>query len=301
MDSGSLSAIARDSVVGLQNQCRIPELPARIRFHPSAEVLLRCCSAMAAFKLSKWYLDCVTDSGDTSIAYTGSVAWGLIRLHYSSVLESAGDRIAERHTLLEQEEPETLDSVISWNAKALRVEGLWRSQVAAVRETVFTCDEGTVEWDCIMPQARVSVGPRTGLGYAEHLTMTIPPWKLPIDTLRWGRFTGESNWAVWIDCQGEFARRIVYLNGNTISASTLADEEIKFENGAVLAMDRSLVLRNGPLGTTVLSKIPGLNRTFPARLLEVNECKWRSRAHLRLPNGKNVQGWAIHEKVCWPK
>ena len=43
---------------------------------------------MAAFRLSKWYLDCVTDSGDASIAYTGTVDWGFVHLHFSSLLET---------------------------------------------------------------------------------------------------------------------------------------------------------------------------------------------------------------------
>src|SRR5262249_41246921 len=142
---------------------------------------------------------------------------------------------------------------------------------------------------------------RVGLGYAEHLTMTIPPWQLPIENLRWGRFISASDWAVWIDWQGEFSRRIVYLNGKKVSTLALEDEQVKFEDGALLAMDRSLVIRDGPLGTTALSGIPGLNKTFPARILQVNECKWRSRGRLQLPDGATVEGWVIHERVSWPR
>ena len=90
------------------------------------------------------------------------------------------------------------------------------------------------------------------------------------------------------------------MNGEEVPTRVLEDEKIKFENGALLTMDRSLVIRDGPLGTTALSGIPGVNKTFPARILQVNECKWRSRARLQSPNGTAVEGWVIHEKVSWP-
>lgn len=40
---------------------------------------------MAGFELSKWYLDCVTDSGRTLVAYTGVVRWGPMRLDYPGI------------------------------------------------------------------------------------------------------------------------------------------------------------------------------------------------------------------------
>jgi hypothetical protein len=142
---------------------------------------------------------------------------------------------------------------------------------------------------------------RCGLGYAEHLTMTVPPWKLPIQTLRWGRFTSASDWIVWIDWQGEFSRRIVYRNGKNAAPSVLEDDRIEFDDGYRLRMDRSLTIREGALGTTALSAVPGIRKTFPARLLEIDECKWRSRGRLEKPGSPAVEGWAIHEIVTWPK
>jgi hypothetical protein len=119
--------------------------------------------------------------------------------------------------------------------------------------------------------------------------------------LRWGRFTSASDWVVWIDWQHEFSRRIVYKNGKEVSTAALEDERIEFDDGSCLLMDRSLVLREGPLGTNALSMVPGIRKTFPARLLEIDECKWRSHARLERPGAPAVEGWAIHERVVWPK
>jgi len=70
---------------------------------------------------------------------------------------------------------------------------------------------------------------------------------------------------------------------------------MEFQDGARLSLDCSLVLRQGPLGSTALSVIPGIRQTFPARMLQVNETKWRSQGRLECPGGSTVQGWAIHE------
>jgi len=254
---------------------------------------------MPAFQLSKWYLDCVTDDGDASIAYVGSAGWGALRLHYSSLLESAGQSVRTRHSLRE-ELLDVCDCSIKWNSNALGVEGEWRADAAAVRETVFESEAGRIEWRCVMPRARVRIGGHEGLGYAEHLSMTIAPWKLPIRTLRWGRFGAASDWVVWIDWDGDYTKRIVYRNGNAVAARRVEDDHISFEDGSRLVMDRSLPIRQGALGTTVLSMIPGIRETFPARLMQVSESKWRSRARLERAGGEVVEGWAIHEVVKWP-
>jgi hypothetical protein len=254
-----------------------------------------------AFKLSKWYLDSVTGAGDVSIAYTGSVRWGLIHLHYSSLLETTAGCVTTRSSLREQAEPMLQGDSLRWQSSALDFDGRWQADSVALRETVYSGVDGAIEWDCLMPQARTSLQDRCGLGYAEHLTMTVPPWKMAIQTLRWGRFTSESDWIVWIDWQGDFSRRIVYRNGKDDPPRVLEDDKIKFSDGCRLLMDRSLTIREGPLGTTALSAIPGIRKTFPTRLLEIDECKWRSRARLEKPGSPAVEGWAIHERVTWPK
>jgi len=254
---------------------------------------------MASFYLSKWYLDYVTDQGDVEIAYTGKVHWGPVRLHYSSVLKTTDERIRERHSLRPQRPPQQEDSTISWRSKALNCDTSWEAASPSVRETVYRSTKGSIEWNCLMPLARAIARERSGLGYVEHLEMTIPPWELPIRTLRWGRFTSASDWVTWIDWKGEFSRGIVCMNGQVIPCPTIEDARLKAEDGTRLLMDRSLVLRDGPLGTTALSVVPGIRRMFPAQLLQMSECKWRSRSRLERKGKIPVEGWAIHEKVSW--
>ena len=79
----------------------------------------------------------------------------------------------------------------------------------------------------------------------------------------------------------------------------IQDDVLEFGDGTRLELDRSLVVRQGPLGTTALSAF--VSKTLPARIFQVNECKWRSRARLHQPSGSTVEGWAIHERVDWPR
>jgi len=253
------------------------------------------------FHLTKWYLDCVNEAGDVFIGYVGHLEWGFLNLHYSSVLSTEKSQITQRNSLRERSLPLLDCSSICWNSAEFGVTGMWQPCGSEVRETVFEDSSGSVQWHCLMPRARVQIGNETGLGYAEHLTMTIAPWKIPIDRLQWGRFCNESDSIVWIDWRGEYSKRIVYVNGAPAAASAIDDRQIAFEDGSRLTMDHSLTLREGPLGSTALSSIPGVANTLPARLLQVNECKWRSRARFERPEHPAVEGWAIHEIVQWPK
>ena len=256
---------------------------------------------MAAFQLSKWYLDCITDSGNALIVYVGDLRWGPVHLHYSSLLRSDGNVVTQHNSLRKPSLPALDGNSISWNSDHFDFSAAWLSDAREVRETVFTSEEGSVEWRCLMPIANVRTKNESGLGYVEHLTMTVAPWKIPIQNLRWGRFGSRSDWVVWIDWQGDFSNRILYRNGKPATVSRLDDRQITFDDGSRLTMDRSLTLRSGPLGTTALASIPGVAKTFPARLLRVNECKWRSRARLDCSGCPPAEGWGIHEIVSWPK
>ena len=255
---------------------------------------------MAAFRLSKWYLDCVDGAGEASIVYVGAVRWGAFHLDYSSILETHGERISCRRSLRAVTVPALRNNSVVWRSKALEIEGEWRGGASRLTETVFESPAGRIDWHCLMPRADARMGDRSGFGYVERLEMTIAPWKLPLRTLRWGRFGSASDWIVWIDWRGEFTRALSYVNGRAAQASSFQDDRVEFEDGSRLVMGPPLILRQGPLGSTALSAIPGL-RSAPVRLLQVNECKWRSPARLEQPGRPAVEGWVIHERVEWPQ
>ena len=262
---------------------------------------MRSFRSLNGFRLSKWYLDCVSEAGDASIIYTGDVDWHGVRIHYSSLLDCTSGRVTIRRSLRRRNDPELEDGLLSWRNKPLHVSAAWRSSSIPLHDTIFENTDGAVEWNCVMPWANARICQRSGLGYVEHVTLTVPPWTLPIRKLRWGRFTSNSDWIVWIDWVGECNRRIAFVNGEASVPLALSDGRIEFAGGLYLEMDCSLTIRDGALGSTVLSSIPGVRNSFPARLFQIRECKWRSRARFGRPGLPAIEGWAIHEAVGWPE
>ncbi len=260
-----------------------------------------------AFELSKWYADCATEQGGAVIVYRAELRWRGPVIHYASLLESHdGLPARSRFSLRKRPAPAVRDGRIEWKSPAWSAEACWREPGPGIREVLFDSEAGSVEWDCLAPRAaaEVRIGaepPYRGWGYVERLRMTLPPWRLPIRELRWGRFVNSTDALVWIDWRGPYNRQVVYYNGSPAAAGAIGDREIALQNGeAVLTLDKGTVLRDGALGSTALSVFPNARRLFPASILGVRERKWLSRAVLRRPGREDSFGMAIHEVVEWP-
>jgi hypothetical protein len=263
-------------------------------------------SMTPAFELSKWYADCLTDVGDALIIYHARLRWRTPTIHYSNLLIHEPGRPARSRFSLRNQPAPIHKEEIKWKSPAWNAEGSWRKIAPAVREILFDSAAGSVEWNCVAPRssAEVRIGegrPYRGYGYVEHLRVTIPPWRLPIRQLRWGRFVNACDALVWIDWRGSYNKQVVYYNGSLVSASAISDGEIALaDGGAVLKLNTSTTLREGVLGATALSVLPNIERLFPASILGIHECKWLSRAVLRRHGQPDSVGMAIHEVVEWP-
>lgn len=261
---------------------------------------------MARFELSKWYADCVTERAEAAILYQAELRWGAVHLHYSSLLMKVAETPARSdYSLQRQTSPALEDGELNWESTKWKVRGVWTGLGEGQRKTLYASGSSLLDWNCIAPRAKVSLQignapPLQGWGYAEHLRLTVAPWKLPIKRLRWGRFVNATDTVVWIDWSGTFVRRDVFWNGRSVDAREIGDTEIVFEDGWVMSLDRGAVLRDGILGATALAVIPNLNRLFPDSILNMRECKWLSRAVLRRAGMPDSVGMAIHEVVEWP-
>lgn len=166
-----------------------------------------------------------------------------------------------------------------------------------------------VSWSCVAPAADVALvldgRSIRGTGYVERLDLSIVPWSLPIHELRWGRWIGRDHATnasnplrsvVWIDWRGTYPLTLNLLDGQPIEGC-VSDECVRLGD-VTLALPKDATLREGPIGTTALGAIPGVNRVLPAGLLESHEHKWLGRSMLRAPgNQGSPAGWAIHELV----
>ena len=134
------------------------------------------------FFLSKWYLDCVADSGDAAVFYWASLSWGPLRLRYgAALLGPIEGKPTHRYTLRPESEPVFAETGrLAWSSDRLEAGGTWTPRAEGIRRTLLDEDHGRVEWHCVCPRAHatVRVGDRAvhGSGYVEHLTMTVKPW-----------------------------------------------------------------------------------------------------------------------------
>jgi hypothetical protein len=137
-----------------------------------------------------------------------------------------------------------------------------------------------------------------GCGYAEWLTMTLPPWRIPFRRLRWGRFHGAEHSLVWIDLRGGCSRTWVFADGIERPDGEVRAETVTLAaEGSTLVLDRGITLRSGRLLRTGLRPLRLLVSLVP-RWRDAHESKWLTRAVLAGPRGR-TEGWAVHEEVTW--
>jgi hypothetical protein len=258
------------------------------------------------FRLSKWYMDGVSDSGEAFIGYAAELNWKRLKLGYASVLDfepAAGLRSAT--TLHGFDQPELCGDVVRWRAPALRTTAAWAGPAgsSAITHRLFESPAGVLDWRCHLPRARFTCdrleGPSLeGWGYVEQLDMRVLPWNLPIDELRWGRFVSPTDSLVWIEWRGPSPLRVVYHNGRLVSDAGIEDDQVTLDGGrGALALTDGVVIREGTLASVLFPAAPWLGKLIPSRFLATWECKWRSRGAMSCGGADPSTGWAIHEVV----
>lgn len=252
------------------------------------------------FELVKWYMDCVTDRGDLAVVYCAEFRWRRIRASFSSVLTVVNAAIESR-SAMGGYRLSSADGLISVKIPRLRLWGNWTADAVSVERTVYEDARGSVHWNCLQPRSvvRLQMGERefVGLGYAECLRVTLPPWQLPMRELRWGRFVSPGDALAWVDWQGDYSTSFAIHNGQACEPQTVTDAEVVMQGG-MLRMDESFSLRAGQVGSTVLPGVPALGKLLPRSLFNIEEHKWRSRGVLNASD-RISHGWVIHEVVDW--
>jgi len=251
--------------------------------------------------LRKWYLDVVTDDGTAAILYWATVKVSGVRLGYAATLVTTpdGDRLQSATPFAGDAPDAAEDGTIAVRHSELSVDGTWDPLDRAAERTLLDTDAGAVRWHALAPRCRVTctIGDRTltGLGYVELLTLTLPPWKLPIDTLHWGRLLTAEHSATWIRWEGAHPLSVLLVDGAAVEAPTIDTHALAWPGGRATLETRE-TMRDGPIGPKVLSAVPGIAKLAPASLLLARETKWRSEGRLVL--GDDVShGQAIHEVV----
>lgn len=255
------------------------------------------------FQLDKWYLDCVTEAGTVVCGHWATVRWGPARLRYAaSLVGRSGDEHAAlaRYTLRPGPPPAVRGDLVEWAAASVGVSGTWCVLEPAVERLLYEGPNGSIRWSCLGPRASavLRTGAETvrGTGYVERLTMSVPPWRLPFRTLRWGRFHGPGRTLVWIDWGEGLSRHWVFDAGGEDAGGRVCADGITLGGGR-LVLPAGTTLRGGALRRTALRPLGRLVGLVPG-WRAAHETKWLTRA--RLESGdETLEGWAVHEVVTW--
>jgi len=256
--------------------------------------------------LSKWYCDCVTESGQAFIGYHAHLRAGFLDIPYAATILGAGGGSAVQQTSFRKTPAPVLEeSGLRWSSPSLGVKGVWVPDIQPCRRTLLASPGTSIVWRCHVPRARtrVEVGKETvlvGLGYAEQLFISQKKWRIPFSELLWGRFLSPGDVLVWIEWRGAAAAQWVFFNGADISDAAISGERIELPGvAALLEMQDLSVLRTGTLGEAVFPEHPFARRLFPSSLRDGEETKWLARGTLTR-NGRKSTGWVIQELVRWP-
>lgn len=242
-------------------------------------------------------------AGRVVIGHWASFAWRGLGFSWQSVVLCEPEGPPRRRTSLARDPaPVRRDGAIEWNSPALECSIHAEPLLDSVALRLLDAPGGTVDWTCEAPAARVSVElarhpPIRGPGYAERLSMTIPPWRLPIRELRWGRWHDAegARSIVWIDWRGPAPRTWVIADGRSVPDATVTDSGLS-AGGLSLTLSGSRDLEARALDD-VLRSIPPLQSMLPKALLALRERRWKSSGTLRSGATAPVTGEAIHELV----
>lgn len=259
---------------------------------------------MSSFHLTKWYLDCVSDTGHALIGYAALIRWRGLRLALTGLLTYDGNTAhSQAYPSFCWRPPVESADLINWNSPSLALSGQWCSSAPPVHRVLYQAGGNEIVWHCLQPSSLVRVDFAdgrnvTGRGYVERLDMTGFPREIGLHHLQWGRFVSEDQSVIWICWNNDPAQTHLFLNGGNVAGS-VGDDRVASVGQFELRLSDSRLLRTGAIGKTVLASIPLIRAVLPGRVMSINEEKWLSKGTLTRADGSSAVGWTIHERVSF--
>jgi len=258
------------------------------------------------FYVEKWFLDCISHTGETMIFYVANLRWHRWEVPYTSWLwYDPGSGTKRRSRFHHVHLPDQEGNIINWVDPRFGIRGRWESRADILTARLFESSEGYLDWNCYQPisKVRLKAGDRQleCTGYAEQLILSIAPWKIPMEELRWGRYGHQKDYMVWIDIRGERNQTWLWYNGEKIDHVAITDNLIQLPSrNLILTMKNPIPLEAEKKIfkiATKLTHLPGLRHSMPLHFLMADGAKWRSRGLLHQGNQLLNSGWIIHEYI----
>lgn len=266
--------------------------------------------AQSSFLLQKWYFDGVNAGGETIIAYAARLRWRGIEVPYAGYLYL--DAVGQQHSgnrFGAVNIPDTSQETIHWTDAGFHLRGQWTSRHSPIQTRLLETAEGYVDWHCLQPSAhcRIHLGEWPvveGSGYAEYLEMTLPPWRLGLQELRWGRLADPEIPVVWIEWKGKYNRRWLFVKDQIMAGETISEAGIFApERNLQLRLEQPIAIEDKEkfkeVSRALSSFLPGIERLAPLRFIRSRQTKWRSAGSLQMIGQTPRNGWVIHELVTF--
>lgn len=258
------------------------------------------------FKIEKFYLDCIDDTGNCFIVYWAKVEFLLARFFYSGLIfcENEGSTI-EKSSFRMTPKP-VINKTINLNNRYLKIDLILKGIDDPISLSLYkNSHNNELIWNCHHPKSVAEIiyngNKYKGYGYAETLVSFIKPWDLPIGELRWGRFLSDSDTLIWISWKGNYALNKVILNSYEFNDAIFEKDSIIFGEGTYhLKFSNIQVIRKGKI-SRVFSKMPYLKIFFNIRILNTVEIKFKAKTILNKNSLLLSKGWSLFEIVTWGK
>src|SRR3989304_6039918 len=122
------------------------------------------------------------------------------------------------------------------------------------------------------------------------MELGLAPWTLPIDTLRWGRWTSATRSAIWIVWEGPHPLRIAFLDGVRTGDVTIHPGAVDV-GGARLTVSDDAMITNATLGEQLGVLAP--LRSLVEKVAGSRQTRWRARGSLCGQDGRDEVGWVV--------
>ena len=257
------------------------------------------------FKLSKWYLDCVAPDGRAVICYWASLEWGALSVNWQNAsIYEPGQPAVSRSSLRQAPPPVVGGKGITWRVPELELHYQADAEREGFGARLHDAESGIIDWRVESPASCVTVtlGANqsiTGSGYAERMSMTVLPWRVPIDELRWGRWVSDDgrDSIVWINWRGSLPKTWMFVNGVPQEGALVEDDRIS-AGDAEVRLARGRTLSSTSL-MDILSGIPILSRATPRSFAAMQQTRWCDEVTATTTRGVHAPGHAVHELVVF--
>lgn len=248
-------------------------------------------------------MDATCADGSAFIAYVARLQWGLINVGYNgyTFFDGQNATVTKLNSFSNQSLPQLDGNNIVWQHK--KAGGTWLQCNPSINEELLCSSDGDILWQCLFPKALASLSINSrplekSFGYVEKITITIPPWQIPIHHLHWGRFLSNDYTIIWIRWIGPLPKTIVYCNGVRYTEAEITTTQLRFSDH-LLSFSNSRTLRSGTILSTVFSKFPSIAKLFPKAIMNLTENKWVSDGQVFKDEKPVSTGKIIHEFVSW--